>query len=100
MAFNLIHHVLSDTGTLKLDRNVSSGSNNRGRYIVMYASVASSPATGERTMIIVSSRPVIKGALSQESRVGCYHGDTHIKCVGAEKLLLFQDHLVPSAGFL
>ena len=32
-AFNRIHHVFSDTGILEFDRNVSSGSNNRGRYV-------------------------------------------------------------------
>ena len=56
----------------------------------MCAGVASSHTTGESTMVIVSSRPVINGTLSQEGRVGCYHGDTHIKCVGASKLLLFR----------
>ena len=30
-ALNRIHHVFADTGVLRLDRNVSSGSSNRGR---------------------------------------------------------------------
>ena len=32
-AFNRTHHVFSDTGIVELDRNVSSGSNSRGRHV-------------------------------------------------------------------
>ena len=61
-----IHHVFADTGILGLNRNVSSGSGNRGRCVGMCALVASSPATGKRTTGLISDRRVIKGAPDKE----------------------------------
>ena len=62
-ALNRIHHVFADTGILRLDRNVSSGSGNRGRYVGMCVGVASSPATGKRTgTVLISGHRAVKGA--------------------------------------
>ena len=52
---NRTHHVFSDTGILEFDRNVSSGSNNRGRYV---GNIAKGKKEKYRTFIFFFPHPL------------------------------------------